>query len=99
MITWQASDVSTSLEVLGYQLLMDDGLGDDAELKAIFDTGNNPQVTSYLVENLRAGLTYRFQVKARDVNGLGDGGPIGSFVACLVPNQVELPVLDSVAEQ
>jgi len=86
------------LPVLGFQLLKDDGLDNDDQFKVIFDSGSNPLAMEYLVTKLTPGLTYRFQVKARDVNGLGPAAATGSFIACLVPGELRAPILEEVAK-
>lgn len=98
MITWEGHTVTADLPVLGYQLLVDDGLGNDAQFRVVYDSGFNPLGTKALVEGLTASLPYRFQVKARDINGLGPTSPAASFVACLSPANLAAPVLLDVSK-
>lgn len=96
MIRWRREDVTTNLVLLGFDLQMDDGLGNDDQFKPIFDSGNNPLGESYLVSGLTPSWTYRFMVRARDINRLGPNSPQGSFVACIVPGEMAAPNLTAV---
>ncbi len=98
MITWDRLQVTSDLRVLGFRLMMDDGLGDDDLLRVIFDSGSNPLAEEYLVTGLTAGLVYRFQVQVRDINGLGPVSPAASFVACLSPAGQHAPTLIEVSK-
>ena len=71
MVSWEGLAVTADLPVLGFQLLVDDGLGNDDSFRVVYDSGYNPLGTKALAEGLIASLPYRFQVKARDINGLG----------------------------
>ena len=72
---------------------MDDGLSNDDRYEPIFDSAFNPVAEMYLVSGLIGGLTYRFEVKARDHNGLGPVSPTASLVACTTPATPLEPVL------
>lgn len=60
MIRWDKDGVTSSLQVLGFQLWMDDGLANDDRYSLIFDSGTNPLADHFLVTNLTQSLTYRF---------------------------------------
>lgn len=98
MVSWDGLPITNTLPVLGFQLLVDDGLGNDGSFEVVHDSGNNPQTQQFLVTGLSQGLTYRFQVKARDINGLGPGSPLASFLACLGPAGLKQPVLQEVSK-
>jgi hypothetical protein len=51
-IDWVKSIIWSKLNVLGYQLLVDDGLGNDDQYSVKFDSGNNPQALSTNITNL-----------------------------------------------
>lgn len=93
MIKWRRSDVTGNLGLLGFQLYMDDGLGNDDQFAAIYDSGNNPLGEEYLVTGLTPSWTYRFMVKARDINGLGPGSANTALIACVVPGTMAAPTL------
>jgi hypothetical protein len=42
MISWDRLDVTHSLPILGFELQMDDGLGNDDRFEVIYDSGTNP---------------------------------------------------------
>lgn len=64
----------------------------------VFDSGFNPLGTEFLLSGLSPSLLYRFEVKARDINGLGTSSPQASFVACLSPAALAAPVLLGVSQ-
>jgi hypothetical protein len=96
-LAWSAP-ASSDLQVLGYQLLMDDGLNNDDRFQVMYDSGNNPLGKSHEVSGLAPSLTYRFQVKVRDINGLGPVSPTSSFVACKTPAELSAPTLVTVSQ-
>lgn len=98
MITWDRLDVANDLPILGFQLQMDDGLGNDDRFEIIFDSGSNPLAEQFLVSGLIQTWEYRFQLYARDINGLGQGSAMGAFVACLSPSEQGAPVLVAVSQ-
>lgn len=51
----------------GYILYFDDGL--TGTFNVAYNGSLNPEKTSYRVDNLVPGRTYRFKVKALDYNG------------------------------
>ena len=77
---------------------MDDGLGNDDRFEVIYDSGTNPLAEEFLIAGLRKTWEYRFQLYARDINGLGPGSAMGAFVACLSPSEQGAPVLVAVSE-
>ena len=58
LISWAGIAITHDLPVLGYQLLVDDGLGGNFAVK--FDSGNNPLATRAIVSGLLPSYTYRF---------------------------------------
>jgi hypothetical protein len=60
MIRWDKDGVTSDLQVLGFQLWMDDGLANDDRYSLIFDSGTNPLADHFLVTNLTQSLSYRF---------------------------------------
>jgi hypothetical protein len=99
LVTWQGlAGVTADLPVLGFQLLMDDGLGGDDSFQVVFDGGFNPLAVQAPLSGLNASLTYRFTVRARDVNGLGPSSPAASSVACLSPADLAAPSLVAVGK-
>ena len=98
MLSWESVVVTADLGVLGYRLLVDDGLGDDDSFTVLFDSGNNPLGTEFFVSGLAEARTYRFVVEARDVNGLGPRSPAAALVACTRPAGLAAPLLLQASE-
>jgi len=95
-ITW--TRVTTAdLPVLGYVLMRDDGLG--GEFIQVYDGSKNPQLFSVSVNTLISPRTYRFKVYAVDVNGGGVESSTSSFIACVVPSNLAIPILTAVEKQ
>ena len=93
VVSWDAVTAS-DLPVLGYVLLMDDGLQGDFEVA--YDGSINPQVTTFQATGLVPARTYRFKAYAVDVNGPGVESSATSQIACVAPLHMGLPVLEGV---
>lgn len=73
LVKWDEITVS-DLPILGYVLLIDDGLKGD--FSKVYDGSFNPQVMQYFITGLVPGRIYRLKVYATDVNGSGNESDI-----------------------
>lgn len=80
--------------ILGYQIWRDNGLGGD--FKALFDD-NGVMAVSFLDTGLVNSRTYRYKLRARNINGWSDFGDVAYLVAASKPPKPPAPVLSSVS--
>ena len=95
LVKWDEITES-DLPILGYVLLIDDGLQGD--FTVAYDGSFNPQMTEFMVSELASGRTYRLKAYATDINGPGVETPILTQIACIGPEVMALPVLDAVTK-
>jgi len=86
----------SDLPILGYVLMMDDGL--KGYFSIVYDGSDNPQRQDALARELISTRTYRFKAYAIDVNGAGVESDITSLVACIPPTDISPPVLEAVGK-
>ncbi|CAE7771797.1 Ttn [Symbiodinium pilosum] len=72
----------TGLPVLEYELYFDNGAGVGGSLNNLIYAGT---ATTYRQDTLNRGVTYRFQIRARNANGWGPLSGIMSFAASEAP--------------
>lgn len=80
-------------DILGYDLWRDDGQNGD--FTSLYST-NNVLATSFIDYNVDKGYTYRYQYRARNINGYSDFSPIGYLICADVPSKPAAPTLTSV---
>eukprot|EP00930_Biecheleria_cincta_P038762 TRINITY_DN26639_c0_g1_i1.p1 TRINITY_DN26639_c0_g1~~TRINITY_DN26639_c0_g1_i1.p1 ORF type:complete len:4930 (+),score=584.21 TRINITY_DN26639_c0_g1_i1:1092-14792(+) len=77
--------VPTGLPILEYRVYYDRGQPGGGNIVSLMYQGT---ATSKLQDTLSRGVTYRFQVQARNANGWGPLSGIGSYAASLAPGTV-----------
>jgi hypothetical protein len=92
LVSW--SPVTSSLlEVTGYDLYMDNGLG--GPFTKVYDGSANALKTTFTATVIPS-RTYRFKVKAIDINGGSNFTAPISAVACIEPSNVNSPSISDI---
>ena len=89
-LSWSIS-LDKQLPVIGYQLQMDDGYGDD--FQTIYNEYNLTNVRQYTATGLTRGLEYRFQLMALNFNGPGVASSTFDVYFCSPPSGLLPPTL------
>jgi hypothetical protein len=81
-LEWEQT-ASTQVNVIGYELWMDQGSNGLFHLE--FDGKNQPGITSHMIENLETARAYTFRIRALNFNGAGPFSNDVIYYICLPP--------------
>ena len=95
LVKWDEVSGDT-LTIQGYKLYADSGRADDFNL--IFDGSNSPGIREFLFTGANVDLTYRFRVRATNINGDGPDSNIASLTSCTVPSSFPAPTILAVTD-
>jgi len=86
-LEWELS-MPTELQILGYSLKMNDGVGGSVYTD-VFPSGRIfPNVKKYVVGKLKTGYTYGFTVEAQNYNGASEPSDPAFFTICTKPREL-----------
>ena len=89
-VGWAESPAVFDISPSGYLLYSDLGLGGSLEL--IYDGSTRPNTLQYQLGGLTTGLSYKFAIKAVNINGESDISDTSEIFACLKPSNLEAPI-------
>lgn len=89
-VEWSRVFSADGVVVSGYILFMDDGF--DGEFTVVYDGSNDAFTTKATVVELQSGLSYRFKVQSKNINGNSADSATSTIYACLVPSRLPTPL-------
>ncbi len=92
-IEWDGPHETNGAPILGYQVEMSSGSG---AYSVAYDGSTNAVQRSFKFQNLGAGSTYHFRVKARNVKGYSPAGPAITIIAATMPFKMTPPTVSTI---
>lgn len=88
-VEWNRVFSADGVVVSGYILFMDDGF--DGDFVMVYDGSKDAFTTKATVVELQSGLSYRFKVQSKNINGNSADSATSTIYACLVPSRLPTP--------